>query len=152
MPEFEMFVSWSRSVSHEVAGVFKDWLPEVLPGVKAWMSSEDITKGTPWFASISDQLSRSGACLICVTVALVTTGSIPIYAVVLIGFFHSIMVPTDEARITDHIFEVEIWSEEVIGTGVFMGTLDISLALLERRPAGQAWLLLICLTVAACER
>ena len=33
-------------------------------------------------------------CLICVTVALVTTGSIPIYAVVLIGFFHSIMFPT----------------------------------------------------------
>ena len=34
------------------------------------------------------------ACLICVTVALVATGSIPIYAVVLIGFFHSIMFPT----------------------------------------------------------
>lgn len=34
------------------------------------------------------------ACLVCVTVALVTTGSIPIYAVVLIGFFHSIMFPT----------------------------------------------------------
>ena len=34
------------------------------------------------------------ACLICVAVALVTTGSIPIYAVVLIGFFHSIMFPT----------------------------------------------------------
>jgi MFS transporter, FHS family, L-fucose permease len=34
------------------------------------------------------------ACLICVTVALVTAGSIPIYAVVLIGFFHSIMFPT----------------------------------------------------------
>lgn len=34
------------------------------------------------------------ACLICVSVALVTTGGIPIYAVVLIGFFHSIMFPT----------------------------------------------------------
>jgi FHS family L-fucose permease-like MFS transporter len=33
-------------------------------------------------------------CLICVTLALVTTGSVPIYAVVLIGFFHSIMFPT----------------------------------------------------------
>ena len=29
------------------------------------------------------------ACLICVIVALAATGSIPIYAVVLIGFFHS---------------------------------------------------------------
>jgi FHS family L-fucose permease-like MFS transporter len=33
-------------------------------------------------------------CLICVSVALVTTGIVPIYGVVLIGFFHSIMFPT----------------------------------------------------------
>ncbi|HLX41815.1 MAG TPA: L-fucose:H+ symporter permease [Bryobacteraceae bacterium] len=33
-------------------------------------------------------------CLVCVTIALVATGSVPIYAVVLIGFFHSIMFPT----------------------------------------------------------
>ena len=36
----------------------------------------------------------AAACLICVIVALVTAGSVPIYAVVLIGFFHSIMFPT----------------------------------------------------------
>src|SRR5258708_6599396 len=59
------------------------------------------------------------------------------------------MVPTDEARITDQIFEVEIWFEEVIGTGLLMGTLDISWPSWKGGPAGQAWLLLICLTVAA---
>jgi FHS family L-fucose permease-like MFS transporter len=33
-------------------------------------------------------------CLTCVTIALLTTGIIPVWAVVLIGFFHSIMYPT----------------------------------------------------------
>jgi FHS family L-fucose permease-like MFS transporter len=36
----------------------------------------------------------AGASLLCVTVALLATGVIPVWAVVLIGFFHSIMFPT----------------------------------------------------------
>lgn len=36
----------------------------------------------------------AGASLICALVAILTTGVIPIWAVVLIGFFHSIMFPT----------------------------------------------------------
>ena len=67
MAEFEIFISWSKSSSHQAAEAFQEWLPEALPGVKPWVSSEDITKGTPWFSAISDQLARSRACLICVT-------------------------------------------------------------------------------------
>ncbi|MGH9521842.1 MAG: L-fucose:H+ symporter permease [Terriglobales bacterium] len=36
----------------------------------------------------------AAGCLICVTVALISSGIVPVYAVVLIGFFHSIMFPT----------------------------------------------------------
>jgi MFS transporter, FHS family, L-fucose permease len=36
----------------------------------------------------------AGAAFLCVIAALVTTGLIPVWAVVLIGFFHSIMFPT----------------------------------------------------------
>ena len=36
----------------------------------------------------------TAGCLVCVTVALVATGIVPVWAVVLIGFFHSIMFPT----------------------------------------------------------
>ena len=67
MADLEVFVSWSRPGSHQTALAFVDWLPLVLPGVKPWLSSEDITKGTPWFASISEQLQKSAACLICIT-------------------------------------------------------------------------------------
>jgi MFS transporter, FHS family, L-fucose permease len=33
-------------------------------------------------------------CLVCIIVALITTGIVPVWAVVIIGFFHSIMFPT----------------------------------------------------------
>jgi FHS family L-fucose permease-like MFS transporter len=36
----------------------------------------------------------AGAALVCATVALLATGVIPVWAVVVIGFFHSIMFPT----------------------------------------------------------
>ena len=36
----------------------------------------------------------AAGCLVCVTVALITSGIVPVWAVVLIGFFHSIMFPT----------------------------------------------------------
>src|SRR2546430_15146535 len=36
----------------------------------------------------------AGASLVCTTVALLATGVIPVWAVVAIGFFHSIMFPT----------------------------------------------------------
>lgn len=36
----------------------------------------------------------AGACLVCAVAAIFTTGAIPVWAVVLIGFFHSIMFPT----------------------------------------------------------
>jgi hypothetical protein len=67
MPEFEVFVSWSRPTSHQVAEAFKKWLPEALPDTKPWLSSEDVSKGTPWFSGIAAQLARSRACVICVT-------------------------------------------------------------------------------------
>jgi hypothetical protein len=67
MDDLEVFISWSRAASHQAAGAFQEWLPGVLPGVRTWTSSADITKGAPWFSSISAQLSKSGACLILIT-------------------------------------------------------------------------------------
>jgi FHS family L-fucose permease-like MFS transporter len=36
----------------------------------------------------------AAGCLVCISVALATSGIVPVWAVVLIGFFHSIMFPT----------------------------------------------------------
>ena len=67
MPDLEIFVSWSQTASRKAAEFLKQWLPKVLPGAKPWMSKIDITKGKPWFSSISEQLPRSQVCIICVT-------------------------------------------------------------------------------------
>ncbi len=67
MADLDVFVSWSRAASHQAACAFQEWLPGVLPGVQTRTSSEDITKGAPWFSSISAQLSNSRACLILIT-------------------------------------------------------------------------------------
>jgi TIR domain len=65
--EFEIFISWSKTASHQAAVAFKDWLKGVVNGVEPWVSSQDIEKGTSWFKSISEQLSRSRACILLIT-------------------------------------------------------------------------------------
>jgi len=67
MADLDLFVSWSGAASHQAADAFQEWLTGALPGVRTWMLSEDITKGTAWFSSVSAQLSKSGACLILIT-------------------------------------------------------------------------------------
>lgn len=55
-----VFLSWSGEQSHKVALALKDWLPNVLQALDAWISSADIEKGEAWFARISDELVNSG--------------------------------------------------------------------------------------------
>jgi len=38
----------------------KEWLPNVLQALDAWISSADIEKGEAWFSRISDELVNSG--------------------------------------------------------------------------------------------
>lgn len=47
-----------------------------------------------WIAATRLLTLFAGGALVCTLVALMTTGLIPVWAVVLIGFFHSIMFPT----------------------------------------------------------
>jgi hypothetical protein len=67
MAEQEVFLSWSKPSSKAAAEAFRELLPLLLPGVKPWMSSLDIRKGTAWFSAISEQLARSRACLLIIT-------------------------------------------------------------------------------------
>lgn len=43
------------------------WLKEVLPGIKPWISTADITKGSAWFPVLLGRLEAARLCIICVT-------------------------------------------------------------------------------------
>ena len=66
----ELFLSWSGSESYALAVVVHDWLPTVLPGVKAWMSSKNIAKGKRWNSELGGSLERTSYCIVCLTPAV----------------------------------------------------------------------------------
>ncbi len=67
MAELDVILSWSGRVSRTAAEALYGWLPVVLPGIRPWISTEDIAKGTPWFGSLMRQLEKTGTCITCVT-------------------------------------------------------------------------------------
>ena len=63
----EIFVSWSGRESHAAARTLREWLPQVLPFVRPWVSSEDIRKGTRWSDELWGRLQRTSYCIVCLT-------------------------------------------------------------------------------------
>jgi hypothetical protein len=50
-----------------VALALRDWIPSVLQSIEPWMSDQDIDAGTRWFESISLELDKAQAGIICLT-------------------------------------------------------------------------------------
>ncbi len=63
----DVLISWSKPISHAVAKCLYDWLPKVLPGIKPWISSEDIAKGTKWFDELQGFLKQAKLCVVVLT-------------------------------------------------------------------------------------
>jgi hypothetical protein len=63
----KLFLSWSGDLSHEVALLLRNWIPQVIQSVEPYVSSEDIDKGTRWSTDIAKELESSFFGIICVT-------------------------------------------------------------------------------------
>jgi hypothetical protein len=63
----KVFISWSGTVSHKVATIFRDWLPSVIQSIEPYVSSEDIDKGARWSTDIAGELNASSYGLVCLT-------------------------------------------------------------------------------------
>ncbi len=63
----KIFVSWSGRLSHKVATILRNWLPNVIQSIDAYVSSEDIDKGTRWSHEIAKELEASDFGIICVS-------------------------------------------------------------------------------------
>lgn len=63
----DIFISWSGERSKAVAELLKTWLKCVVQASKPWVSSQNISPGTVWFAQISERLNSSSIGIVCLT-------------------------------------------------------------------------------------
>ena len=62
-----LLISWSGRQSQAVARALHNWIPLVVPSIKPWMSTLDISPGGRWFDEVLAQLEQTDFCLICLT-------------------------------------------------------------------------------------
>ncbi|MGG9986156.1 toll/interleukin-1 receptor domain-containing protein [Lactiplantibacillus plantarum] len=55
----EIFLSWSKAWSHDLANAFRKWIPLVLQEASPFMSDADIDLGTIWNTKINSELQKS---------------------------------------------------------------------------------------------
>lgn len=63
----KIFVSWSGELSHQVALLLREWLPNVIQAFEVFVSSEDIQKGTRSLNKLAQELEDSNYGIICLT-------------------------------------------------------------------------------------
>ena len=68
----KVFISWSKGLSKEVGEVLNEWIPDVLPDIETWISSE-IYKGLVWFGTVSSQLAETSFGILILTPENITS-------------------------------------------------------------------------------
>ena len=63
----KIFVSWSGELSHRVAHLLRDWLPNVIQALEPFVSSEDIQKGARSLNKLAQELENSNFGIVCLT-------------------------------------------------------------------------------------
>jgi len=63
----DAFISWSGERSRKIAEALGDWLPVVISGIHAWVSSKDLPKGAKWTSEIATHGDRPTIAIICLT-------------------------------------------------------------------------------------
>ena len=65
--KLQVFLGWCGTQSRDVATELRGLLPAILPGVEAWLSSEDINKGAAWFRQLCNVVSERSFGIFCMT-------------------------------------------------------------------------------------
>jgi hypothetical protein len=66
-PLSSVFLGWAGDASHYVAKALKYWLPAVAPGLKTWVSSEDLRPGARWSNELLQILKEVDGGILCLT-------------------------------------------------------------------------------------
>ncbi|MEO1394781.1 MAG: toll/interleukin-1 receptor domain-containing protein [Cyanobacteria bacterium J06634_5] len=62
-----VFISWSGSLSKEIASQLYNWLPSIIQVVDPFFSPEDISKGDQWLRKMTTTLEECSLGIFCVT-------------------------------------------------------------------------------------
>lgn len=62
-----VFISWSGTLSGQLAETLRRWLPAVLQVVKPYFTPSDIDKGSRWSKEIATELEKSQFGIVCLT-------------------------------------------------------------------------------------
>jgi len=62
----QVFLSWSKELSNEIAKTFKDIFEEAL-GITAFKSDQDIFFGEAWFNRIKNEVHESDIAIVLIT-------------------------------------------------------------------------------------
>ena len=64
-----VFISWAEngSFSHDGALLLQNWLPDVLPNLESFVSSENVASGSLWLQSLFQHLDKAESGILCIT-------------------------------------------------------------------------------------
>ena len=66
--KIRVFLSWSQSISKELASILKTWLPKILQNViEPYFSDTDIEAGDEWLKNLHLNLSEADCGIFCIT-------------------------------------------------------------------------------------
>ena len=54
-----IFLSWSGDRSRDIAGILREWLPDVINALEPWVSCDDIKPGDRWNSEIVKALDAT---------------------------------------------------------------------------------------------
>ncbi len=63
----DLLLTWSGTASLGIATFFREWLPQVVPGIQPWISSQDIAKGRKWAEELTAQMSKTNISITFIT-------------------------------------------------------------------------------------
>lgn len=63
----DVFISWSGKPSQEAAAIIAQWIEDLIQAVRAYVSTDDIAKGTRWPIELSGKLESHSVGILCLT-------------------------------------------------------------------------------------
>lgn len=65
----KVFLNWSGEESRRIAGLLRDWLPEILDAVEPWLAADTFGRSNHWLEVNAGPFTKAGMIVACVTPA-----------------------------------------------------------------------------------